>query len=222
LREDRIIGQSAWVRADYVLRDDASGALKLCCQSGWNEAYLGIERLEPSELARLGKGNLNGEATRALEILYAKYPEVVTIGSFIYGLPWDTAESVRSLFQSAEQLPLDEIFFIPFTPLPGTPNWKPQMWDSTGEKFRTFDFLPRLGSDEPMAQLSSEIAWSYLFCWPRQRAHRMLAGLLARNARRRGITRHIFQRAIPVMFPGAFHRRRESPGGMFYPAWYEN
>jgi len=222
LREDRIIGQSAWVRADYVLRDDASGALKLCCQSGWNEAYLGIERLEPSELARLGKGNLNGEATRALEILYAKYPEVVTIGSFIYGLPWDTAESVRSLFQSAEQLPLDEIFFIPFTPLPGTPYWKPQMWDSTGEKFRTFDFLPRLGSDEPMAQLSSEIAWSYLFCWPRQRAHRMLAGLLARNARRRGITRHIFQRAIPVMFPGAFHRRRESPGGMFYPAWYEN
>lgn len=222
LRENRIIGQSAWVRADYVARDDASGALRLCCQSGWNEAYLGIERLEPAELARLGKGNLNGEATCALEIVHAKYPEVVTVGSFIYGLPSDTVESVRSLFRSAEQLPLDEVFFIPFTPLPGTPYWRPQMWDSTGEKFRTFDFLPRPGSDEAMAELSSEIAWSYLFCWPRQRVRRLLAALLARNARRRGITWHIFQRTIPVMFPAAFHRRLQSTGGMFYPAWYEN
>lgn len=222
LRENRIVGQSAWVRADYVVRDDASGALKLCSQSGWNEAYLGIERLESQELARLGKGNLNGEATRALEILHAKYPELVTVGSFIYGLPSDTVESVRSLFQSAEQLPLDEIFFIPFTPLPGTPYWKPKMWDATGEKFRSFDFLPRRGSDELMARFSSEIAWSYLFCWPRQRVHRMLSGLLARNARRRGITRHICQRTIPVMLPGAFRRRHRSVGGMFYPAWYES
>ncbi len=222
LRENRIIGQSAWVRADYVVRDDASGALKLCCQSGWNEAYLGIERLEPSELSRLGKGNLNGEATRALEILHTKHPDVVTVGSFIYGLSWDTPESVRSLFQSAERLPLDEIFFIPLTPLPGTPYWKPQMWDATGKKFRTFDFLPRPSSEETMAQFSSEIAWGYLFRWPRQRVYRMLAGLLARNPRRRSITRHISQRTIPVMFPGAFHRRCEAAGGMFYPAWYES
>jgi radical SAM superfamily enzyme YgiQ (UPF0313 family) len=222
LSEGRVIGQCAWVRADYVLRDDTSGALKLCCQSGWNEAYLGIERVEPSELARLGKGNLNGQATRALKILDTKYPEVVTVGSFIYGLPWDTPESVRSLFQGAEQLPLDEIFFIPFTPLPGTPYWQPRMWDSTGEKFRTFDFLPRPGPDENVSRLSSEVRRSYLFYWPRQRVRRALRGLFARDVRRRRITRHILQRALPVMLSGALYRARQSAGGMFYPAWYEN
>lgn len=222
LREGRVIGQSAWVRADYVLRDDTSGALKLCCQSGWNEAYLGIERVEPLELARLGKGNLNGEATRALEILDTKHPEVVTVGSFIYGLPWDTPESVRSLFQSAEQLPLDEVFFIPFTPLPGTPYWKPQMWDSTGARFRTFDFLPRPGPEEFLSRLSAAIGRSYLFCWPRQRVRRALRGLFARDVRRRRIARHIFQRALPVLLSAALYRTRQSAGGMFYPAWYES
>jgi radical SAM superfamily enzyme YgiQ (UPF0313 family) len=222
LRGDRIIGQSAWIRADYALRDHSSGALKLCCRSGLNEVFLGIERMERSQLALLGKGNLNGEAEHALGTLDKDYPEIVTIGTFIYGLPGDTRETVRSLFREAQQLPLDELFFIPLTPLPGTPYWKPQMWDSTGERFRTFDFLPRPGSEEAMAQFSSQIAWSYLFCWPRRRVHRMLAGLLARNPRRRSITWHIFQRTIPVMFPGAFHRRREAAGGMFYPAWYES
>jgi len=94
------------------------------------------------------------------------------------------------------------------------------MWDQTGERFRNFDFLPRPGPDEAMAELSSEIAWSYLFCWPRQRVRRMLSGLLARNARRRAITRHIFQRSVQVMLPGAL-RRRVPTGGMFYPAWYD-
>jgi radical SAM superfamily enzyme YgiQ (UPF0313 family) len=222
LRENRIVHQSAWVRADYVLRDHDSGALKLCCQSGFNEAYLGIERLDPSELARLGKGNLNGEARRAVEILHTTYPEVFTVGSLIYGLPWDTLQTVRSLFQSAEQLPLDQIFFIPFTPLPGTPFWEPHMWDGTGEKFRSFDFLALPGSGVATAALSSEIAWSYLFRWPRQRLVNLMSGLLSRNPRRRGITRHLLQRSVPVMLPAAFHRRPKSAGGMVYPAWYEN
>ncbi|MDT8070979.1 MAG: radical SAM protein, partial [Terriglobia bacterium] len=207
LREDRIIGQSAWVRADYVVRDHASGALKLCCESGWNEAYLGIERLDPAELARLGKGNLNGEAARAAEILHSKYAQVVTFGSLIYGLPWDTPQTVRALFDSAQQLPLDEIFFIPFTPLPGTKFWEPQMWDPTGEKFRSIDFILRPGSGEAMAELSSEIAWSYLFRWTPNRLSKMGVGLMARDPRRRGIIRHILQRTIPLLFPVAFHRK---------------
>jgi anaerobic magnesium-protoporphyrin IX monomethyl ester cyclase len=222
LREGRVIGQSAWVRADYVLRDDSSGALKLCYRSGCNDAYLGIERIESAELARLGKGNLNGESVRALEVLDQKYPEIVTVGTFIYGFPWDTPESVRRLFRGAQQLPLDEIFFIPSTPLPGTPAWRPGMWDPTGEVFRSFDFLPRPGPDEFLSRLSAEIGRSYLLCWPRQRVRRMLRGLVARNPRRRRITRHILQRSMPMLSSTALWRAQTFRLGMTYPAWYES
>ncbi len=222
LREDRAIGQSAWVRADYVVRDAASGALDVCHRSGLNELYMGLERLDPDHLAAIGKKDLAGHGQRALAILDEHYRGIVTIGTFIYGLREDTRESVQALFRSAQQLPLDELFFIPLTPLPGTAYWKPQMWDPEGKIFLHFDFLPRPGSDQRLAEFSAEIARSYLLCWPKQRFRRMLNGLFARDARRRTITRHIFGRTIPVMLPGLFHRKIESPGGMFYPAWYES
>jgi radical SAM superfamily enzyme YgiQ (UPF0313 family) len=222
LREGRVIGQSAWVRADYVLRDEDSGALKLCYDSGWNEAYIGIERMDRVDLERLGKGNLNGEAVHAAALLHAKYPRVVTFGSFIYGLPSDTPQSVRALFRAAEKLPLDHTLFIPFTPLPGTPFWEPRMWDPTGERFRSFDFMPRAKSKDALTELSSEIAWSYLFRWSPQRLGRMVAGLLDRDSRRRGITSNLLQRTVPVMVSAAFQQKPESSRGMIFPDWYES
>lgn len=224
LRDRRSIGQSAWVRADYLLRDQASGALQVCCDAGLNELYLGIERVAKEDLARLGKGDLDGEPARALQMLDEKHPNVFTVGTFIYGLEGDTPQSVRSLFRHAHQLPLDEVFFIPLTPLPGTPYWRSNMWDPTGQRFRTFDFLPRPNGDAVQARLTSAVAWSYLACWPWPRARRMLKGIFARNSRRRRITRHIVQRTVPLMLSGVFgsRQRPESAGGMYYPQWYES
>jgi radical SAM superfamily enzyme YgiQ (UPF0313 family) len=222
LRDDRVIGQSAWVRADYVLRDDISGALKRCYDSGWNEAYIGIERMERSDLETLGKGNLKGEAAQAVALLHAKYPRIITFGSFIYGLPSDTPQSVRAMFRAAQQLPLDQTIFIPFTPLPGTPFWEPWMWDSTGEKFRSFNFMPHAKPKDDLTDLSSEIAWSYLFRWSPRRFCRMIAGLLDRDSRRSGITRNLLLRSLPVMVSAAFQRKPKSSCGMIFPAWYES
>lgn len=224
LRDGRRIGQSAWVRADYLLRDEASGALSVCCDAGLNELYLGMERVSRWDLSRLGKGNLNGEPVRALQMLDEKHRNVVTVGSFIYGLEGDTPESVRELFRAAEQLPIDEIFFIPLTPLPGTPYWTPAMWDATGEKFRSFDFLPRRNGDKRQAQLTSAVAWSYFTCWPWRRVRRMLRGLFALDSRRRRIARHILLRALPLTMAGLFAtpRERETATGMLYPEWYES
>jgi radical SAM superfamily enzyme YgiQ (UPF0313 family) len=222
LREDRVIGQSAWVRADYLLRDDISGALKLCYDSGLNEAYIGIERMECTDLERLGKGNLNGEAALAVRLLRTYYPRVFTFGSFIYGLPSDTPESVRALFRAAQQLPLDQMLFIPFTPLPGTPFWESGMWDSTGEKFRSFDFMPHAGSKDDPTELSSEIARSYLFDWSPKRIGRMVERLMDRDSRRRGITWNLLRRSLPVMVSAAHQRSTRTSCGMIFPAWYES
>jgi radical SAM superfamily enzyme YgiQ (UPF0313 family) len=222
MRENRRIGQSAWMRADYVVRDDAEGALKPLYEAGWNEAYLGIERLDAAELALLGKGNLHGEVECALQALRARYPKVITFGSFIYGLPGDTTQMVKAMFCAAEKLHPDQKFFIPFTPLPGTPAWRSQMWDPTGEAFRNFDFIPRYRDDGAMAELSREIARCYLFDWSGARFRNVLSGLLDRNTRRREVCWHILRRSMPLMFAAAFKLKTDASGGMIYPAWYES
>lgn len=222
LRDHRVMGQSAWLRADYLLRDHESGALKLWSASGWNEAYLGVERMDPSELARLGKGNRNGEVARAASLLQVHYPQVVTFGSAIYGFPWDTRETVHTLFDEAERLPLDHIFFIPFTPLPGTPFWQPNSWDPGGDAFRAFDFVPRPGSGAARPELSSEMARSYLLRWSIQRFHKMAAGLFSADSRRRGITWNILLRVLPLFLSSALRTTANSTSGMVFPAWYEN
>jgi radical SAM superfamily enzyme YgiQ (UPF0313 family) len=220
LKENRTIGQSAWMRADYILRDEDSGALRLCSRAGWNEAYIGVERLDRDELAALGKGNQHNEVERAAQLLHENYTQVVTFGSLIYGLPGDTAESVRAMFHAADVLQLDQLFFIPYTPLPGTPAWKPHMWDASGESFRRFDFV--LGNDAEMAQLSTSIARSYLFDWSVSRLKRMLWGSINRNSRRRGICWNLLLRSTPVMLATAFRARAKTRGGMVFPAWYES
>ena len=222
LREGVVVGQSAWVRADYVLRDHASGALRVCHDACLNEMYLGIERLERSELIQLRKGNFHGEAERALVVLDAEYPGMVTVGSFIYGFPWDTEKTVHTLFHSAQQLPLDALFFIPLTPLPGTPYWDPALWDSTGRRFREFDFLPQSGANEFLGPLSEQILKDYLLCWPASRILRTLRGLTGSQTRRRRIMSHLLWRSIPVWLGELMPRKQESSRGMFYPEWYES
>ncbi len=222
LREGRVIGQSAWVRADYLVRDHETGALRICHNAGLNEVYLGIERLDRSELVQLRKGNFDDEAKRALTVLDREYPGIATVGSFIYGFPWDTEQTVHNLFRSAQQLPLDVLFFIPLTPLPGTPYWNPERWDDSGKRFREFDFLPNPGADDLMGQLSQQILRDYLLCWPSPRISRTFLGLIGRDSRRRRTLGHIFWRALPLSLRGAMRNNQEPSGGMFFPDWYES
>jgi hypothetical protein len=189
LREGRRVNQSAWVRADYVLRDDASGALATCVASGLCEMYLGIERLEKDRLQALHKGNLHNEGEKALWLLARKYPQVFTVGSFIYNLPGDTPAIVRRLFREAYRAPMDMSFFIPLTPLPGTPFWKDEEWDGTGEGMREFDFLLHFHGEGLKARLSRTLMLCYWFSWPKERLYRFFTGIISRDARRRSITR---------------------------------
>jgi anaerobic magnesium-protoporphyrin IX monomethyl ester cyclase len=223
LRENLRIGQSAWVRADYLLRDENSGALGTSIDSGLNELYFGVERAEKEDLRLIKKGYLNGEVASALRLLEERYPSVFTLGSFIYGLPSDTPRSVWRLARRAYRLPLDMTFFIPLTPLPGTPYWKPEMWDPTGQAYRDFDFLPHANGDARQARLAMTLFWSAALLWPRQRLGRTLSGLWGRHARRRSITRRHLSRAIPFVTRGIFQGLLNAGGhsGMRIPEWYD-
>ncbi len=224
LRDNLRLGQSAWVRADYLLRDENSGALETSIEAGLNELYLGIERAEKEDLELIKKGYINGEVAAALRILEERYPSVFTLGSLIYGLPSDTPRSVWRLARRAYQLPLDMTFFIPLTPLPGTPYWKPEMWDPTGQTYRDFDFLPHVDGDARQARLTMTLFVAMALLWPRQRLGRTLSSLWGRHARRRSITRRHLSRTVPFVARGIVRGLLNQGGhyGMRIPEWYNS
>jgi len=223
LREGLRIGQSAWVRADGIVRDAAAGALESCVRAGLNELYLGIERPNQASLRALGK-NLDLDQVRtAMRILQREFPEVCAIGSFIYGLPGDTPATIRAIHRFAVELGLDQFFFIPLTPLPGTTRWRPELWDPTGQRFRRFGFLPAGPGGGTQARLERALMWSILFDWYPARVRVFCRRLFGAHSRKRRINWHLIGRAVHFHLASIMRRWRVGPdtGGLILPAWYD-
>ena len=218
------MGQSAWVRADHIVRDATSGALAACVEAGLNEVYIGIERPDREGLAALNKQNRNGEVHEALGILRREHPTVFTVGSFIYGLPGDSPKTMQAIYRHTYELGLDLSFYIPLTPLPGTPYWRESLWDPTGHFFRSFDFLPHINGDPAMARLTWALYRSVLFSWPAARIKQFFRAMASRNPRRRSIVKRHAIRGLRYAVSGitsAVLGRRET-GGMRIPRWYND
>jgi anaerobic magnesium-protoporphyrin IX monomethyl ester cyclase len=224
LREGIRVGQSAWVRTDALVRDAGSGALGNCVRAGLNEVYLGIERPDDGSVASVHKTSGAGDARESLRILHEEFPEVLAIGSFIYGLPGDSPQTVRAIHRFVSELGLDQFFFIPLTPLPGTSEWRPEFWDATGERFREFNFLPTGRPHGRHAELERALVWSLLTNWPAGRLRSYARQLLGGDARRRRVQRRLAMRGAGV------HLRRllnnllggRDTFGMVFPRWYES
>ncbi len=223
LREGLRVGQSAWVRTDAMVRDANSGALASSVRAGLNEVYLGIERPDAASLASLHKTSGVGHAREALRILREQFPQVLAIGSFIYGLPGDTPEAVRAIHRLAVDLELDQFFFIPLTPLPGTAGWSSELWDPTGERFREFNFLPTGRPHGRHAELERALLWSLLTNWPAARVRSYWRDLFGGDERRRRVRRRLTIRGARVHLSRTIQRLRRSGDqlGMVFPKWYE-
>ncbi len=226
LRADLHVGQSAWIRTDAVVRDAASGALGMCVQAGLNEVYLGIERSAPESLTSLEKSTSVAQAREAMRLLRSQFPSVLAIGSFIYGLPGDTPETVRDMHLLAFELQLDQFFFIPFTPLPGTVGWRSEFWDATGQRFRKFNFLPGSDLHPHQAALERALLLSLLFQWltPAKRIRTWRHQLCAGDARKRRVLWRLFWRDIQFHCRQLAHKifAGKYTDGLIFPAWYES
>jgi len=223
LRDGIRLGQSAWARTDALVRDAASGALASCVHAGLNEVYLGIERPDADSLASLRKTSQVAHAREAMRILSTRYPEVLAIGSFIYGLPGDTPATIRAIHRLACELQLDQFFFIPLTPLPGTAGWRPELWDATGQRFRRFNFLPasRLYPHQPV--LERALLRSLLFNWHAARLRAWARRFWAGNVRKRSVSWRLAVRGARYHCGRLLRRIVRGPDddGLIFPAWYE-
>jgi radical SAM superfamily enzyme YgiQ (UPF0313 family) len=217
------IGQSAWVRTDAIVRDAASGALESCIRSGLNEVYLGIERPDSASLDALNKTSGVQHSREALRILREDYPEVLAVGSFIYGVPGDSPAAVRAIHRLAMELQLDQFFFIPLTPLPGTGTWSEDQWDPSGERFREFNFLPTGRPHGRHAALERALLLSLLFYWPAARWKAWFHQLTGGSERKRRGHRRLHARAARFHIARALKSMFGAEGsGMVFPRWYES
>ena len=224
LRDGIRLGQSAWVRTDAMVRDARSGALASCVRSGLNEVYLGIERPDGESLSSLHKTSGAGDAREALRILRGQFPEVLAIGSFIYGLPGDSPQTIRAIHRFVSELELDQFFFIPLTPLPGTPYWKAEDWDAEGGRCVTYDFLPRSDGDAHAARLTWALHLCFALGWPAARIRWLFRGLFASDPRRRRMIRRHAIRGLRLCLAGIAQGllKKGPAGSMRYPRWYED
>ncbi len=223
LREDIRVGQSAWVRADCLVRDAQSGALATMVHGGLNEVYVGVERPDDAGLADVHKTTTIPVVREAFRILAHEHPHVFTLGTFIYGLPTDTPATVRAIFRLSHELEMNHAFFIPLTPLPGTPFWRDELWDDTGESFRDYNFLP--SATRPGAR--RDLEWALLkaaaFQWTPARLRAYWRGLSSGNDRKRRVTLRLAART--AWFAGHGMLRGLLTGhraGMVFPKWYES
>ena len=224
LRDGRRVGQSAWVRADGVVRDSQSGALERQVRAGLNEVYLGVERPDDDSLRDLNKTVTMSDTRRAFEILARDYPAVFTVGSFIYGLPGDTPATMRAIYRASVDLPMDAAFFIPLTPLPGTPFWRSDLWDPSGASFRRYDFLPSTPADPARARLDHALLSAGLFNWSLARIRLHGRVLRCADHRRRRMFWRLAARSALFAARGVLRAvtGHGSTSAMVLPRWYEH
>lgn len=224
LKEGIRVGQSAWMRADGIVRDAASGALDACVRAGLNEVYVGVERPDNASLKALHKTTNLEQAREAFRILARDHPQVFTVGTFIYGLPDDTPATIRAMYRLSLELGMDQAFFIPLTPLPGTPFWHSRLWDPTGKRFRQFDFLPSTLKRGARRSLEWTLLASIALDWRPARFRSDRQVFACPDARKRRMTWRLWVRT--ARFSAANILRGvlngDGPNGMVFPRWYES
>lgn len=223
LRENLSVSMSAWLRADGVVRDAQSGALARQVRGGLKEVYIGVERADGDGLKAVHKTTTIPEVRAAFRILAHDFPDVFTLGTFIYGLPGDTPETVRALFRLSHELELSQPFFIPLTPLPGTPFWRDELWDDTGESFRDYNFLPSTARPGARRDLEWALLTAFATQWSPARFRSYWRTMFDASARRRRMKLRLAARSAWFVGHGMVSSLLAGKrAGMIVPRWYES
>jgi anaerobic magnesium-protoporphyrin IX monomethyl ester cyclase len=231
LRSGLKIRQTAWVRADCIVRDEKLGILEKAVKSGLCQVMIGVERPGSEDLRGLGKHCDADVTARAFEILRTKYPSVFTIGSVVFGVWDETSKSLNELAQYQYKIGMDYCFFIPLTPNPGTEVGRRAAAEGTVEvkdlaayNFHTPVMRTRLFSAKRLETLYLKLV--YGLSWNRIAAH--FGNLIkARDARCTGVHRSLFKYGVRIAALYMWNRLRNpfSDRPTIYsrkPAWYDS
>jgi len=217
----------AFVRADCVLRDEATGVFEKMVRSGLRHVCIGVEREEDDDLAGWGKRFYsNHTSVRTFDLLKHKYPEVFRQATFIVGVRDETRASLRRQLDFARRIDADYPAFHPATPFPGTALWKEARdkgWLEVDD-FQYFDLSTPVMRSETMTREEIDMAVIQMareyvsVPW-------VLRGLLSRHSYRRNMYAW-FSMVTARVFADSLRQRlnpfrRQAYTQLVKPDWYD-
>lgn len=99
-------------RGDLLL-----GKVKELKEKGLHSAYIGVESVRDKNLEHQNKGESSAKVVRVLDEL--KENGIAAAGTYILGLPDDTAQTIEEDLEILNRLPLFITIFLVYTPYPG-------------------------------------------------------------------------------------------------------
>ena len=182
----------AFLRADFILRDERAGVLKKMVQAGLIHPLIGVERGCTEDLRKIRKSVYTREMIKEVfSILKNKYPQVFRQGTFVTCLPFDTRESMLGLVDYAKEIDIDYPAFHPAAPVPGTYLYQEAKGGGILEEtdFSKYDWsTPVMRSETGLskndfARLNMELNKRYVLCRP----HWLVRGLISPYKHKRGL-----------------------------------
>jgi len=224
----------AFLRADFVLKDEKLGILEKMVQAGLVHPLIGIERSCSDDLKAVNKSVYTRELVKNVySIFKEKYPQVFRQGTFITCLPSDTRDSMLNLVKYAIEIDIDYPAFHPVAPVPGTYLYQDAKDNDLLEEkdFTKYDWAtPIMRSKnglslKELAKLNVELNKRYVLCRP----HWLIRGLFSRYRHKRGLYRWFFRNTLRMMLlelkDVIFRRQRlQSLTGFMRlrkPYWYD-
>ncbi len=121
IARDLKINWFAFMRADFLLRDEKKGIVELLVRSGLSHICIGLEHNQQSVLNAFNKKDFDvTDGERVIELFKRKYPSVFLQATFIVGNINETKESLRELGKYVKKLKIDFPGFHILTPVPGS------------------------------------------------------------------------------------------------------
>ncbi|MFA6357368.1 MAG: cobalamin-dependent protein [Candidatus Omnitrophota bacterium] len=197
----------AFLRADYLLRDEKAGVLSKMVRAGLTHPLIGVERGCTEDLRKVHKSVYTRDIIKEVfSIFKNKYPQVFRQGTFVTCLPFDTKESMLNLVKYAIEIDIDYPGFHPVAPVPGTYLYQEAAKNNLLEEkdFRKYDWsTPVMRSDtglslEELANLNAELNKRYVLCRP----HWLIRGLFSPYKHKRGLYWWFFYNTIKMLFLG--------------------
>ncbi len=225
----------AFLRADYLLRDESAGILDKMVRAGLIHPLIGVERGCTEDLRKIQKSVYTRDLVKEVFLIFKKkYPQVFRQGTFITCLPFDTRESMLDLVKYAVEIDIDYPAFHPVAPVPGTFLYQEALKnDILAEKdFKKYDWAtPIMRSDhglsmEEFAKLNMELNKRYILYRP----HWLIRGLFSPYKHKRGLYWWFFRNTMKMLFLGVMDtilRRKKFEGITGFmrlrkPEWYDS
>ena len=109
----------SYARLDLIISHPHT--LDLMYEMGSRSFFFGIESLNKKTGKAIGKGMDPNKIKAGIEYVKTRYPDILITGSFIFGLPYETKESLRETIDYLKVSPIDHYTISPLIIHPGSP-----------------------------------------------------------------------------------------------------